>query len=177
MCDEHYWVVIDGKMKLFTFEAHIDCGVTTYIEDVFEAEIEKADGVYEFGELNDFKDYRITPSIIKEDEEEEEKIELINGKFVPVDEPMEVEEIMITTAKSLGELGTLHTGKIYFHNEETGDIYNPTEDMDEGRDADWNGHNVVYKMKNLKYIKDVEHLGETYPLYRKKTEIKFKVKK
>ncbi len=172
---EQYWVFANGEMKFITYEGglhseYFNGGICDYIEKSFP-ELENTD--YEFGELNSFKDYRITDTIIKDISQvvEEQKVELINGKLIPVDEPMEVEEIMITTARTMGELGTLHTGKIYFHNEDNGDIYDPTEH----KDADWDGHNVVYKMKNLKYIKDVEHLGETYPLYRKK-EFKFKVR-
>ena len=146
---EQYWVFADGKMKFITWEGGNYDGVCDYIESCFP----EIGMNYEFGEMTEFKDFRITPTIVKDDEEKEKGVELINGKFLEVDnDPLEVEEIMIETQKSMGELGTLHTGKIYFHNEDTGDIYDPTEEKEEG----WTGHNVIYKMKNLKYIKDEE---------------------
>jgi len=170
MCDQNYWVVIDGNMRFITWEGWEGSNsVVDYIEFCFKKEIEEANDVYEFGELNSFKDYRITPKIHCEndDEEKEQKVELIDGELVPVEEPMEVREIMIVKTDNYGDIAKLHIGKIYFHNEDTGDIYDPTE---EGSCS-----SVIHKFKNLKYIKETEWLGETYPLYTFKMK-KFKVR-
>jgi len=169
---EQYWVCINGKMNFITWEGwHGGDSVIDYIHHCFEEEINECNEDYEFGKMEGFKDYRITPSIVEEKEEKEEKVELINGKFIPVDEPMEVTEIMV---QSIDErtFGKIHIGKIMFLEEETGNIYDPTEDKQEG----WDGHNIIYNIKNLKYIKDTEWMGETYPLYKEKSkQIKFKV--
>lgn len=166
-----YWVFANGEMKFITYEGglhseYFNGGICEYIEKSFP-ELENTD--YEFGELNSFKDYRITPKIHCEndDEEKEQKVELIDGELVPVEEPMEVREIMIVKTDNYGDIAKLHIGKIYFHNEDTGDIYDPTE---EGSCS-----SVIHKFKNLKYIKETEWLGETYPLYTIKKR-KFKVR-
>tara|TARA_A100001391_G_scaffold200740_2_gene185969 strand:+ start:185 stop:685 length:501 start_codon:yes stop_codon:yes gene_type:complete len=162
---EQYWVFANGEMKFITWEGGEYDGICDYIEKSFP----EIGMDYEFGELNSFKDYRITPKIQCENdnEEKEQKLELIDGELVPVEEPMEVREIMIVKTDNYGDIAKLQVGKIYFHNEETDDIYDPTE---EGSCS-----SVIYKFKNLKYIKDTEWLGETYPLYTIKKR-KFKVR-